>query len=159
VIFGLREILAPALAAAGLDATGDTWRISEAWPQALGEGIGSRAVPLRLTRGELLVSVPDAVWRQELSLLAPEIVARLNEALGAAVVQRLKLVGATGAAAAPPPSPPRRLRVSAAGGEGVPPALAAGTEIGAALAGLWRARARRLARDREPPSQDKRRER
>jgi hypothetical protein len=145
MIFGLREILAPALAAAGLDATAETWRIGEVWPEALGERIGSRAVPLRLTGGELLVSVPDAVWRQELSLLAPEIVARLNAKLGEPIVQRLRLIGAAGAPEPRADRPARRLRAPAPSADAAPPD--AGGDIGAALAGLWNARARRLARD------------
>jgi hypothetical protein len=123
------------------------------WEAALGAQISSRALPLRLTRGELLVSVPDAVWRQELSLLAPEIVARLNARLGEPVVTRLRLIGATGARTASV-APARRLRrqeASAPADE--PPPLAVGAEIGAALADLWRARARRLARYDD--SQDK----
>lgn len=157
MIFGLREILAPALAAAGLDATAQTWRIGEVWPEALGERVGSRAMPLRLTGGELLVSVPDAVWRQELSLLAPEIVARLNEKLGGPVVQRLRLIGAAGAPEPLAERPARRLRATApsgASGAAAEPPIAARDDIGAALTDLWRARARRLTRD-EARSQDK----
>src|SRR5262245_31405842 len=146
MIQGLREILAPALAAAGLDAAADTWRIGELWAEALGDRIGSRAVPLRLTRGELLVAVPDAVWRQELSLLAPEIVARLNERLGEPIVQRLRFVAA---AAAPDlkPAPRRRLRSQSAATGSAPPSIDVATAVGTALADLWRSRARRLDRD------------
>ena len=153
MIFELREVLAPALAAAGLEGAAQTWRIGEVWEAALGEQIGSRAMPLRLTRGELLVSVPDAVWRQELSLLAPEIVARLNAKLGDTVVTHLRLIGAT-AAPLPRPVPERRLRTREVITTHEPPPLAAGEAIGAALADLWRARARRLSRDGSR-SQDK----
>src|SRR5262245_18772731 len=153
MILGLREILAPALASAGLDAAAITWRIGELWADALGERIGSRAVPLRLTRGELLVAVPDAVWRQELSLLAPEIVARLNDKLGEPIVQRLRFVAAA-ATPDPTPTPRRRLRAESTTEHGAPPSVDAGTEVGSALADLWRSRARRLERD-EPRRQDK----
>jgi hypothetical protein len=153
MISHLRHLLSPALRAANLDVADETWRIGEVWPAALGERIGSRAVPLRLTRGELLVGVPDAVWRQELSLLAPEIVARLNEKLGAAVVQRLRLVGAT---SAPPPAHTerRRLRADDAERPSDPAPVAVSGEVGAALRDLWKSRARRLARDRDVDRQD-----
>jgi hypothetical protein len=158
MIFGLREILAPALTAAGLDSTAQTWRIGEVWPEALGAQIGSRAVPLRLTDGELLVSVPDAVWRQELSLLAPDILHRLNERLGATVVKRLRLIGAAGAPEPLGAKPARRLRSTGTKHAAAPPPVAARPEIGAALADLWSARARRLVRD-GARSQDKSRSR
>jgi hypothetical protein len=148
MISHLRHLLSPALRAANLDVADETWRIGEVWPAALGERIGSRALPLRLTRGELLVAVPDAVWRQELSLLAPEIVARLNEKLGAPVVQRLRLVGAT-TAAPPPRVERRRLRADDAERASGPAPIAASGEVGAALRDLWKSRARRLARDRD----------
>jgi hypothetical protein len=153
MISHLRHLLSPALRAANLDVADETWRIGEVWPAALGERISSRAVPLRLTRGELLVGVPDAVWRQELSLLAPEIVARLNERLGAAVVQRLRLVGAT-SAPPPPHTERRRLRADDTERPSDPAPVAVSGEVGAALRDLWKSRARRLARDRDVDRQD-----
>jgi hypothetical protein len=149
MISHLRHLLSPALRAANLDVADETWRIGEVWPAALGERIGSRAVPLRLTRGELIVGVPDAVWRQELSLLAPEIVARLNEKLGAAVVQRLRLVGATSAPPPPPRAERRRLRAEDSESPSGPAPIAVSGEVGAALRDLWKSRARRIARDRD----------
>jgi hypothetical protein len=154
MIAPLDQILGRALRAAGLEATDQLWQVSQAWPAALGEQLGSRAQPLRLTRGELLVSVPDAVWRQELSLLAPRIIARLNERLGSPVVQRLKLVGA---AQAPPPTPEprtRRLRSAPSAFRSAPLPARVPAEIGGALRDLWRARARRLAHDRGPCDQE-----
>ncbi len=95
----LRELLAGALQAAGLDGTTDVWRLAEVWSTALGPLIAKQATPLRLVRGELVVAVADAVWRQELALLAPEIAARLNGAVGRDIVQRIRFVG--GDAASP----------------------------------------------------------
>jgi hypothetical protein len=97
-----------------------------------------------LTRGELLVAVPDAVWRQELSLLAPEIVARLNDQLGEPLVQRLRC--RRGGRPDRKPTPRRRLRSERDAGS-APPSVDVATEVGTALADLWRSRARRLDRD------------
>ena len=152
MISHLRHLLSPALRAANLDVADEMWRIGEVWPAALGERIGSRATPLRLTRGELLVSVPDAVWRQELSLLAPEIVARLNERLAAPVVQRIRLVGASGSAPPPPRAERRRLRSDDP--PTITPRATAEGAVGMALRSLWESRARRLARDRMPDDQE-----
>jgi hypothetical protein len=52
-----------------------------AWHDAVGDRIARRARPMRLERGVLTVRAATAVWAQELSFLAPTIVARLS-ALG-----------------------------------------------------------------------------
>ncbi|MBU6281193.1 DUF721 domain-containing protein [bacterium] len=100
MIESLRDLLERALARAGLEATSDAFRVAEAWEEAVGPAVASRARPAGLERGELLVAAPDAVWRQELVLLAPDIKQKINRALGAEVVQRVRIVGGP-----PPPGP------------------------------------------------------
>lgn len=151
MISPLSQLLGLALRASGLEPADQLWRVHAVWPTAVGASLGARAQPLRLTKGELLVGVPDAVWRQELSLLAPQVVARLNEQLGSPVVQRLRLVGWSGEARAEPPPRPRRLHGpadSTGAGTDALPALPQG--IDTAFRALWEARARRLERDRVP---------
>ena len=101
MISNLRQLLGGALGAAGLETTSDVWQLGEIWSAALGAQIASRATPVRLLRGELVIAVAEAVWRQELQLLAPQIVAKLNQALGREVVQRVRLVGGDATAAQP----------------------------------------------------------
>jgi hypothetical protein len=93
MISSLRQLLAGALGSAGLATTSDLWQLAEAWSATLGARIARKATPVRLVRGELVVAVADAVWRQELALLTSDIAARLNHALGREVVQRIRLVG------------------------------------------------------------------
>ncbi|MFM8412069.1 MAG: DciA family protein [Alphaproteobacteria bacterium] len=93
MIESLRDLLGRALARAGLEATSDAFRVAEAWEEAVGPTVAARARPAGLERGELLVAAPDAVWRQELALLAPDIKQKINRALGAEVVQRVRIVG------------------------------------------------------------------
>jgi hypothetical protein len=52
-----------------------------AWHDAVGDRIARRARPMRLERGVLTVRAATAVWAQELSFVAPTIIARLR-ALG-----------------------------------------------------------------------------
>jgi hypothetical protein len=160
MIYNLRELLGRALDGAGLEATSDIWQLSEHWSGALGPQIASRATPVRLVRGELTIAVAEAVWRQELALLAPRIAERLNEALGRDVVQRVRLVGGdarpsgelsgdrprrrlprTSSASAAPPS-----REAAA----APPARTS-DELAAALRSLAAKRAERILADDAPP--------
>ena len=52
-----------------------------AWHDAVGDRIARRARPMRLERGVLTVRAATAVWAQELTFVAPTIIARLS-ALG-----------------------------------------------------------------------------
>jgi hypothetical protein len=155
MILRVRELLEGALGAAGLQTTTDVWQIAEAWSLALGRRIADRATPLRLVRGELVVGVADAVWRQELALLAPQLVARLNEALGREAVQKIRLVGSDASGVAErPPDPRRRLEgTSTAAAAGDPAAgprgsgSAARDDVAAALRSLAVKRSERLLAD------------
>src|SRR4051812_36254908 len=48
------------------------------WKLAVGPRIADRAHPVLLERGVLLVKVTSSVWANELSMLAPELLARLK---------------------------------------------------------------------------------
>src|SRR5262245_25749020 len=58
-------------------------RIEEAlvvpeWAERVGPAIAAVTVPLRVTRGTLLVGVRSSAWLMELTLMESEIVSRLN---------------------------------------------------------------------------------
>jgi hypothetical protein len=159
----LRDILGDALRGAGLAETSDIWQITQLWPRSVGSRIARRATPIGLARGDLTVAVGDAVWRQELALLGPEIVVKLNRDLGRDVVRRLRLVGDAGVVRESPP-PSRRLapRPSESGGAdprssppapppGAPPAIAAAIDR---LAGARRSRLERDATSRPRRASD-----
>jgi predicted nucleic acid-binding Zn ribbon protein len=67
--------LAPATTLAGVQAS---------WPEAVGPAIAAEAEPVSEREGVVTVACRSAVWAQELDLLGPELVARLNERLAAA---------------------------------------------------------------------------
>ena len=60
------------------------------WSDAVGEAIAAEARPSSERGGVVTVSCSASVWAQELDLMAPEIVTRLNGLLGGARVQRLR---------------------------------------------------------------------
>jgi predicted nucleic acid-binding Zn ribbon protein len=64
--------------------------VQRVWPAAVGEAIAARATPTAERAGVLVVSCEAAVWAQELDLMGPELVARLNAALGAERVRALR---------------------------------------------------------------------
>jgi predicted nucleic acid-binding Zn ribbon protein len=65
--------LAPATTLAGVQAR---------WPDAVGPAIAGEAEPVSEREGVVTVACRSAVWAQELDLLAPDLVARLNELVG-----------------------------------------------------------------------------
>jgi hypothetical protein len=71
------------------------------WRAAVGPRIADRARPWTLERGVLVVKVATSVWANELQMLAPELIARLN-ARGVAVASMRFRVGALDQAERPP---------------------------------------------------------
>ena len=74
-----------------LRAAGESEEVSEAaafaaWRRVAGEALRGCAVPFRLYRKTLVVSVPDATWRKQLEQMSPQLLFRLNSLLGQALV-------------------------------------------------------------------------
>ncbi len=70
---GLTAALAPASTLA---------RVQACWNGVVGEAIAAAARPTAERDGVLTVQCEAAVWAQELDLMAPELLPRLNAALG-----------------------------------------------------------------------------
>jgi predicted nucleic acid-binding Zn ribbon protein len=66
--------------------------VQRAWPAAVGGSIAAEASPTSERGGVVTISCSAAVWAQELDLMAPSILSRLNEQLGEGRVQRLRCV-------------------------------------------------------------------
>ena len=71
-------------------------RIQRAWEGVVGAGLAAHATPLRERDGRLTVYCRDAVWMQEVTLMAPGLVADLNAALGGELVRELRCVATPG---------------------------------------------------------------
>ena len=54
------------------------------WEQAAGPAIAREAAPVSERAGTVTLECSSAVWMQEIDLMGPGLVARLNEQLGAA---------------------------------------------------------------------------
>ncbi len=70
------------------------------WEDVVGAAVAAEAQPVSERGGVVTVACRSAVWAQELELLAPDLVARLNDRLGAARVTALRCT-ATGARGGP----------------------------------------------------------
>jgi predicted nucleic acid-binding Zn ribbon protein len=79
----LREELAPETLLAA---------VQQAWPAAVGDAIAAEATPTAERAGVVTISCSAAVWAQELDLMAPTILPRLNALLAGGRVERLRCV-------------------------------------------------------------------
>jgi len=66
--------------------------IQRAWRATVGETIAAQAQPVAERAGVLTVACAASVWAQELDLMGPELVERLNTTLGHGSLTRLKCV-------------------------------------------------------------------
>jgi predicted nucleic acid-binding Zn ribbon protein len=78
--------------AAGLEPATALGAVQRVWPAVVGEAIAAEARPTSERGGVVTVSCRAAVWAQELDLMAPELVGRLNAALGQEAVRSLRCV-------------------------------------------------------------------
>ena len=79
----LRDQLAPATLLA---------EVQRLWPEAVGPAIAAAAAPVRERTGVVTVSCSAAVWAQELDLMGPTLVERLNEKLGHQKIDTLRCI-------------------------------------------------------------------
>jgi predicted nucleic acid-binding Zn ribbon protein len=64
--------------------------VQRVWPAAVGAAIAAEAEPTAERDGVLTITCSSAVWAQELDLMGPEIVGRINTALDAPTVRALR---------------------------------------------------------------------
>ena len=64
--------------------------VQRVWVDAVGELVAAQAEPTAEREGVLTVTCASAVWAQELDLMAPDLVSRLNAALGTNAVRGLR---------------------------------------------------------------------
>lgn len=65
-------------------------RVQEMWERVVGPAVAAAAKPTAERQGVLTVTCSAAVWAQELDLLAPALLERLNTALGGGTLHKLR---------------------------------------------------------------------
>lgn len=78
---------------AGLAPATTLARVQEVWERVLGPAIAAAARPTAEREGVLTVICEAAVWAQELELMGPELIERLNAELGSDTLHRLRCRG------------------------------------------------------------------
>jgi predicted nucleic acid-binding Zn ribbon protein len=66
--------------------------VQRVWPATVGTAIAAEAEPTSERAGVVTISCSASVWAQELDLMAPRIIPRLNAALERGQLQRLRCV-------------------------------------------------------------------
>ena len=75
---------------ARLAPAGPLARVQAAWPEAVGPAVAAAATPVSEHGGTVTVRCSSSAWAQELDLMGPELVERLNTAAGDTVVTCLR---------------------------------------------------------------------
>ena len=65
-------------------------RVQGCWADAVGEVVSSEAQPVSERDGVVTVACRSSVWAQELELLGPDLLEKVNAALGGATVAQLR---------------------------------------------------------------------
>ena len=78
-----------------LNATGTNPELAEiaaklAWTREAGDGLRRHAIPFRLFRKTLVISVADAIWQKQMQSMSAELVSRINKLLGRQVVDDIE---------------------------------------------------------------------
>ncbi len=76
------NLLEDLLRAKGMEDKMARYKVWLAWDRAVGPQIAAQARPVRIRENTLEVRVASPVWMQQLQLLKPRILAKLNDALG-----------------------------------------------------------------------------
>ena len=78
----LGTTLQQAMEAARIDVDLDAYRLWQHWEDVVGQPIAQNTQPEAIKGNLLLVNVSSAPWMQQLQFLKPELIEKLNEALG-----------------------------------------------------------------------------
>ncbi len=85
--------------ALALDPLRETWapetllaEVQRVWSDAVGDAIAAEARPDRERSGILTIVCSASVWAHELDLMAPDILARINQRVSLGRLTRLKCV-------------------------------------------------------------------
>ncbi|MCR5820900.1 MAG: DUF721 domain-containing protein [Bacteroidaceae bacterium] len=76
----------------GLETPYNEYRIEKAWGEVMGQGIMRYTGRVFVKNQTLYVELRSSVIRQELMLGRPQIVARLNNHVGAQVIQKIMFI-------------------------------------------------------------------
>ena len=69
------------------NADADKAIVFAAWRRCAGSALAARTTPLKFGGNRLVVAVEDETWRRHLEILSPQMLVKLNAALGQGTVK------------------------------------------------------------------------
>lgn len=84
--------------------------VHRVWSEVVGEEVARRSQPGLLRNGRLEVTVTDAVWIQQLTMLKPKILSGLESRVGSGIIRDIFFTLGTPASSAPERQRPTRRR-------------------------------------------------
>ncbi len=63
------------------------------WPELVGAAVADHTRPESFDKGVVLIRCDSTAWATQLRLMAPQLLARLNESLGDGTITRLNILG------------------------------------------------------------------
>ena len=97
---GQPELIGPVLSRAlrrvGLESRVKELRVLLLWNTVVGQEISKRTRAVDFKDSKVFVEVRSATWRNELIFLKPRIIAKLNQAVGKAIVKDIVFIGGRG---------------------------------------------------------------
>ncbi len=87
----LSSVLGNLLKAQGMESRLSEYRILGQWEETVGRVIASHARPVTVRGGKLFLNVDSPAWMQQLSMLKPEIIEKVNRGLGKAAIKGISL--------------------------------------------------------------------
>lgn len=90
---GIQSVLRRVLGSLGWEEGMNSGRVLEEWDAIVGEEISAHCRPVSLDAGVLVVSASSSAWASQLRMLAPQLITRIHEHVGASVVSELSVAG------------------------------------------------------------------
>jgi predicted nucleic acid-binding Zn ribbon protein len=69
----------------------EEYRAFQSWNEIVGDVIAHAAVPVKVIKGVLYVSVKNSTWRQELMMQKPEILNKFASRFGPDIIKDIRL--------------------------------------------------------------------
>ncbi len=85
----LRDVLLRALRLGGLETPLNEHRAVAVWPQVAGEAIARLTADVQLRDGTMYIKITRPALRQDLSMMRTQLAQRINQSVGAQVVQQI----------------------------------------------------------------------
>ncbi|WP_259558130.1 DUF721 domain-containing protein [Brachybacterium sillae] len=90
---GIDVVLAQVLGNLGWTSGVSAGRVLEEWDEIVGDQLAAHCTPVSFEEGVLVLSATSSAWATQVRMIAPQLVTRIHEHIGASVVSEVKVTG------------------------------------------------------------------